>query len=119
MSHKLTTSTKGDLVNCGRYWCDTLPQPITPVRMRLTPGSAAKPVKTPDATVAPAARVIWANFGRRGRRAFMLVKNDRFGPSVKTSDAQKRLLAGPTFLRNQPNGIFSPPLRPTAKASAD
>src|SRR5688572_17093180 len=29
LSHTLTNSTKGDLDKCGKYFCETLPQPIT------------------------------------------------------------------------------------------
>jgi hypothetical protein len=40
---------------------ETLPQPITPVRMRFFGASALLLVKTPDATVAPASRVFLVN----------------------------------------------------------
>src|SRR5215207_1856431 len=63
MSQTLTTSTNGDLVSTGRYWPDTLPQPITPVRIRLGGASAAN-TPTPEATAVPARRVVLANSRR-------------------------------------------------------
>jgi hypothetical protein len=33
MSHRLTTSTNADVVSTGKYECDTLPHPMTPVRI--------------------------------------------------------------------------------------
>ena len=35
MSQALTSSTCGHFDRCGRYMCETLPQPITPTRMRF------------------------------------------------------------------------------------
>ena len=32
MSHALTSSTYGDFDRCGKYWPETLPQPMTPTR---------------------------------------------------------------------------------------
>ena len=33
MSHALTSSTNGDFDRCGKYWFETLPQPMTPTRI--------------------------------------------------------------------------------------
>lgn len=50
MSQTHATSTNGEFVSTGRYECDTLPNPITPVRTR--PGVCAITVKPPAAIAA-------------------------------------------------------------------
>ena len=50
MSHRLTSSTNGLRVITGRYCVDTLPQPITPVRIRRGCPSAAITSPPPAAT---------------------------------------------------------------------
>src|SRR5580765_411665 len=62
MSHRLTTSAKGLLVRTGKYELDTLPHPMTPVRIRF--GSSPRTDRTPDATAAPASTVVFVNSRR-------------------------------------------------------
>src|SRR5438093_995967 len=63
MSHRLTTSTNGDFVNTGKYELETLPHPITPVRMRPAL-SAAAARNAPDATTALPRSVVLAKLRR-------------------------------------------------------
>src|SRR4051794_35888077 len=61
MSQTLTTSTKGDWVKTGRYWPETLPHPITAVRIFFG-GSAEN--KLPEAAAAPARSVVFVKSRR-------------------------------------------------------
>src|SRR5262245_48477394 len=70
MSHRLTTSACGLLVRCGKYECETLPQPMTPTRIRFV----SPPSPTLDsASAAPAAALCPTNARRSMLFAVMTV----------------------------------------------
>src|SRR5690349_14854777 len=72
MSQTLTTSTKGLFVSTGRYWPETLPQPITAVRIFFGGGSAAN--SFPDAAAAPASNVVLVKSRRVIELVFILAR---------------------------------------------
>ena len=42
MSHVLTSSAYGHFARCGKYRCETLPQPMTPTRILLRNGRSGR-----------------------------------------------------------------------------